>query len=300
MNGFDDLIRRQQALRAAQSPAPVRIGLPVRPPRLHGEFAKLTGGFLFGLHVFQIAADLNLVVLGQDPDGWPIGLGDDAHQAHAWLGSAREDREAIASSSREKRERFGDDGFERHLTPRERGAVVAAAVTAIARQYDLPLTRRERSAAVRCALDDPQFDESGLIVGPPVTEHAAAFLFSFRLMTEPERVQVGLDRDQHPSHRRAMPVPPPDGRGYMDGSPKQVAWAERIRAERWPSLAALVARREADLGLAPELRRCFDQVLRELDTASAKWWIEHRDEGVATIVDEAARKLAERRKRYAG
>jgi hypothetical protein len=264
------------------------------PPPLHGDGSKLSNGFLFGLHARQVLADLNAVARGRRPAAWPFGLGADAVEAHAWLASPREDRDAVAASVRAKLERFGEAEVDRHLTPRERGFAVASTVDGIIQSH-LPGDKHEYSVAVTAFAQDEWFAEDGRIVGPPLTDQAVAFTLSLRKITDQEWEWAQKEKRGHPflRTRRVTQLPT---RSAMQGTPKQVAWATDLLRERRPRIEAYVARRKVDPSVDPELRDCYQATLTIVDDAPARWWIDNRNKAVAEVIDQEARKIAQRRR----
>ena len=89
MSDFDDLIRKQRALREAQRQDEADHLAPAAPPRLHGDGARLRGGFLFGIHVRQILDDYYRFDPRKIAGPGPRLLGDIV-EAQRWLGQAPE------------------------------------------------------------------------------------------------------------------------------------------------------------------------------------------------------------------
>jgi hypothetical protein len=284
----------QDGLRLGRQPARDAADDLEAPPPLHGDGSKLSKGFLLGLHARQVLADLDAVARGRRPAAWPFGLGDDAVEAHAWLASPREDRDAVAASVRAKLEQFGEAEVDRHLTPRERGFVVASTVDGIIRIH-LPSDKHDYSAAVTAFAKAEWFAEDGRIVGPPLTDQAVAFTLSLRKITKGEWERAGEENRGHP-FLRARRVTPLPVRLAMQGSPKQVAWALDLRRERRPRIEAYVARSKVDPAVDPELRDCYQAALTFVEDAPARWWIDNRDKAVAEVIDQEARKIAQRRR----
>jgi hypothetical protein len=290
----DDRRPQQDEPRAARRPIAGVQPEPAIPPRPFGEGAWLPGGILFGLHVRQVRADLDAAARDLAPRPWPAGLGEDAVQAHRWLGMPRAENDTVVRSFFEKRERFGEDDLDRHLSPPERGFVVAITVNVIGNSF-WDLSAEDKEATLQsCLSKRPVHDQAGAVVGPPLTVAEAALELALRAMTRGEIERVMEDRAAgavpRPVERKAPP-----GQSPLAGSPRQVAWAETLRAYRWPRIAAHVARRQADPAVAPDLRDCYRAVLDELDRAAARWWIDHRSEPVRPLVDAMARRLADQR-----
>lgn len=97
----------------AQRPSSGIAAEPARPPWLLGPLAGLAGGFLFGHYVRQIVADLDAVAKGRRPSTPRIGLGEDAVEALARLGSSPEACNAVEPSYLAKLARFGEADLER-------------------------------------------------------------------------------------------------------------------------------------------------------------------------------------------
>lgn len=72
----------------------------------------------------------------------------------------------------------------------------------------------------------------------------------------------------------------------MQGTPRQIAWAEQIRAEK---LAELEAMKAEALKQMPEHRELIEQqitdYIRRLNQLTAAQWIDHRGYSVADIVE---------------
>ena len=68
----------------------------------------------------------------------------------------------------------------------------------------------------------------------------------------------------------------------LEGSPKQIAWAEDIRAKALPTLAAMQEKIDNGTGtteLYIKQRDAMQAAINEVrEQTSAKWWIDHRDE----------------------
>ncbi len=84
----------------------------------------------------------------------------------------------------------------------------------------------------------------------------------------------------------------------LTGSEKQIAWAERIRAEVLASIDQFfaAARREAEkmnevAKLEIEMTRQYQPlIVRVRSQTSASWWIDHRGESAATVLKSVVTK----------
>lgn len=68
--------------------------------------------------------------------------------------------------------------------------------------------------------------------------------------------------------------------GYvaLEGSEKQIVWAEDIRAKVAPLIVDGQEKANAASHLNPAVAAAMNAVLQELrEQSSAKWWIDHRD-----------------------
>ena len=72
----------------------------------------------------------------------------------------------------------------------------------------------------------------------------------------------------------------------MQGTPKQIAWAEQIKAEK---LAELETLKSEALAQMPEHKEMIEQQMadyrRRLDQMTAAQWIDHRGYSVADIIE---------------
>lgn len=80
----------------------------------------------------------------------------------------------------------------------------------------------------------------------------------------------------------------------LTGSPKQVAWADRIRANVIAQLDELGAKMNAAPKLAPGTREVFEAVTAAIANGdgrygSAAWWIDNRLTTGGALLREAAR-----------
>ena len=91
-----------------------------------------------------------------------------------------------------------------------------------------------------------------------------------------------------------MELPP------LTGTPKQIAWAESIRARLVATMDAQVRETEAHsamqmIGCSAAMQLLLDRQRRYFAAAkaqvAARWWIERRDWGVAQLAAEAMRNL---------
>ena len=79
------------------------------------------------------------------------------------------------------------------------------------------------------------------------------------------------------AQKEAVPVPDV---GYvaLEGSEKQIAWAEDIRAKVAPLIVDGQEKANAASHRNPAVAAAMNAVLQELrEQSSAKWWIDHRD-----------------------
>lgn len=78
----------------------------------------------------------------------------------------------------------------------------------------------------------------------------------------------------------------------MQGTPKQIAWAEQIKAEKLAELETMKA--EALAGM-PEHRELIEEQMadyaRRLDQLTAAQWIDHRGYSVADIIETVLPRL---------
>lgn len=76
----------------------------------------------------------------------------------------------------------------------------------------------------------------------------------------------------------AVPAVPDVGYVALEGTEKQIAWAEDIRAKVAPLIAGGQEKANAASHRNPAVAVAMNAVLQELrEQPSAKWWIEHRD-----------------------
>ncbi len=281
------LYRRRSALPVAPTPPPTP---PPRPldlgaPPLHGPRAGLAGGFLFGLHAFQIVADYNAVANEQRPAAWPFGLGPDAIQAHAWLDAPRVVQDAIAASVYDKLRLHSPGVVDRYLKGAERGCVVAMALKEIKRHASW-----RGGFAMRKAMDAiVPIEEGGRIVGPPLSDRVVARLFARLKCRSIERPTLTAHWD--PGRSMLIPhgvMPGPDEL-TMAGTPRQVEWALKIKQPQMPGLVAYADRRTNDPDLDDEARACYGRALADLKLMPAFWWIDNRYRTVAEILDRQAK-----------
>lgn len=89
----------------------------------------------------------------------------------------------------------------------------------------------------------------------------------------------------------------------LEGTPKQIAWAETIRAGYAEQIDQIKARLEAAGGLdklrtqsPAEKVAAFERQLASMDAllakVSAAWWIDHRQATLQTLVTEIAAEIA--------
>ena len=80
------------------------------------------------------------------------------------------------------------------------------------------------------------------------------------------------------AQKDAAPAVPDVGYAPLEGSEKQIAWAEDIRAKVAPLIADGQEKANAASHRNPAVAVAMNAVLQELrEQPSAKWWIEHRD-----------------------
>jgi hypothetical protein len=84
----------------------------------------------------------------------------------------------------------------------------------------------------------------------------------------------------------------------ISGTPKQIAWAEKIRAEYMAQIAMLESRADERFGVETAHEATFHrQTLAQMRTeaesqAAAKWWIDGRDETAVDRFRDLNRELA--------
>ncbi|WP_070017076.1 hypothetical protein [Streptomyces nanshensis] len=112
------------------------------------------------------------------------------------------------------------------------------------------------------------------------------------------------DRERAEASERNAAANRAAGLPELEGSPKQVAWAETIRAEMLDEMARQktrftelledeVSRRRADVRKNQEQQlRCIETVLAALrEIATARWFIDHHDDGWISLASLAAEGL---------
>ena len=179
---------------------------------------------------------------------------------------------------------------------------MARAIADISEQFR-GLSDNEKAAAADSACSSTRvLDAAGCVVGASLTDAEASFfiwtlhrdmaLANRSPLTERDPSSPTLPIARAPSPPRTFLRPGSIVPGAMSGTPKQVAWAAQIRAERWSRIEGYIATRCSEPGLDPLLADCYGAALKVLaHSIPAKWWIEHREESIAQAVDGVARRL---------